>query len=297
MKNKVSKWWIVAVVFIPFFLMFCLHIGIALGTYFKIDFNVPNVDASTWFVFYSSYLGGVMTLAGVMITIEHERKIHKYEKALQDIENEKQQIGQAIREINTMLPSMLYQQFNSLPITPTGYNGNDIAAIRCRISEELQKASSHNISLMFFTDVYSQNNECAVCKNPCKIKESLPKLQKTYETIENKILDALVKIDAYIQKAEANACYTALVRNFEKANALCISSQKEAEYSEDLIREYQNHIVELQPLHDEIQKILVDMSDIIQKKIPQLMALGREYIAVKQTNAYHQCFGKEREKK
>ena len=75
--NKLSKLWIAAVVVIPFILIFCLHIGIALGNYFGININVPNVDASTWFLFAGSYLGGVMTLAGVMITLKHERKIHQ----------------------------------------------------------------------------------------------------------------------------------------------------------------------------------------------------------------------------
>ena len=80
MKNKLSKWWFLVVLAIPFFLMLCLHIGIALGNYFGININVPNVDASTWFIFCGSYLGGTMTLAGVMITLKHERSIHQYEK-------------------------------------------------------------------------------------------------------------------------------------------------------------------------------------------------------------------------
>ena len=51
MKNRLSKWWFLVVLAVPFILMFCLHIGIALGNYFGININVPNVDASTWFVF------------------------------------------------------------------------------------------------------------------------------------------------------------------------------------------------------------------------------------------------------
>ena len=80
MKNKLSKWWFLAVLAIPLFLMLCLHIGIALGNYFGININVPNVDASTWFIFCGSYLGGIMTLAGVMVTLKHERGIRQYEK-------------------------------------------------------------------------------------------------------------------------------------------------------------------------------------------------------------------------
>lgn len=77
MRNKKSLWWIVAVIIMPFVVMLRLHIGIALGNYFHININVPNVDAATWFMFSGSYLGGVI------ITLRHERNIHQYENKLQ----------------------------------------------------------------------------------------------------------------------------------------------------------------------------------------------------------------------
>lgn len=107
MKNRLSKWWFLIVIVIPFLLMFCLHVGIALGSYFGININVPNVDASTWFIFCGSYLGGTMTLAGVMITLRHERSIHQYEKALESIEKERNGLGKVICELNLFAPSIL----------------------------------------------------------------------------------------------------------------------------------------------------------------------------------------------
>lgn len=96
MKNKLSKWWFLIVIAIPFLLMLCLHIGIALGNYFDLNINVPNVDASTWFIFCSSYLCGTMTLVGVMVTLRHERSIHQYEKSLESIDKERESLGKAI---------------------------------------------------------------------------------------------------------------------------------------------------------------------------------------------------------
>lgn len=104
MKNKFSKWWILLIVAIPFILMLCLHIGIALGNYFGITINVPNVDASTWFTFASSYLGGSMTLVGVMFTLRYERKVQHYEETLRNIEIEKDKLGRAICELNIFHP-------------------------------------------------------------------------------------------------------------------------------------------------------------------------------------------------
>lgn len=108
MKNKLSKWWFLVVLAIPFLLMLCLHIGIALGNYFGVNINVPNVDASTWFIFCGSYLGGTMTLAGVMLTLRHERNIHQYEKSMDSIEKEKDALGKAICNLNVFAPSILY---------------------------------------------------------------------------------------------------------------------------------------------------------------------------------------------
>lgn len=82
----------------------------------SININVQNVDASTWFIFCGSYLGGTMTLAGMMVTLKHERGIHQYEKALKAIEKEKDGLGKAIGELNLFIASALYHRFNSLLI-------------------------------------------------------------------------------------------------------------------------------------------------------------------------------------
>lgn len=101
MRNKKSLWWIVAVITLPFVVMLGLHISIALGNYFRININVPNVDVATWFMFFGSYLGGVM------ITLRHERNIHQYENRMENIEREKQTIGNAVCGFNLLAPSVV----------------------------------------------------------------------------------------------------------------------------------------------------------------------------------------------
>lgn len=178
--NKLSKLWIAAVVVIPFILIFCLHIGIALGNYFGININVPNVDASTWFLFAGSYLGGVMTLAGVMITLKHERKIHQYEKLLENIDKEKERLGKTICELNVFAPSIIYQKFMVMQVTQDGYNVSEIAAIRSNILEEMAKINKLKSETMFFTDIYAITSGC---RKSCRIKEILPEIQKIYDTM------------------------------------------------------------------------------------------------------------------
>lgn len=195
MKNKLSKWWILVVIAIPFLLMLCLHIGIALGSYFNIHINVPNIDASTWFIFCGSYLGGSMTLVGVMITLKHERSIHQYEKSLETIDKEKDGLGKAICELNLFAPSSLYLQFNCLHITSTGYDPVEVATIRQQLSEEMQKINTLKLEIMFFTEIYVMPMGCSTCKTHCRIPTILPEFQRIYEKIGNRIFSLLQMID------------------------------------------------------------------------------------------------------
>ena len=218
MKNKLSKWWFLVVLTIPFLLMLCLHIGIALGNYFGININVPNVDASTWFIFCGSYLGGTMTLAGVMLTLRHERNIHQYEKSMDSIEKEKDALGKAICDLNVFASSTLYQQFNSLYITSKGCDPAEVAVIRQQLSEEMRKINALKLETMFFTDIYAMTAGCSACKNPCRVRSILPEFQKIYEKVGNKLFELLQIVDAYVVVSISNALYQALVTNCQQSN-------------------------------------------------------------------------------
>lgn len=290
MKNRLSKWWFLVVLAVPFFLMFCLHIGIALGNYFGININVPNVDASTWFIFCGSYLGGTMTLAGVMITLRHERSIHQYEKALETIEKERDGLGKIICELNLFAPSILYQRFNSLRITSTGYNSVEVATIRQQLAEEMQKINTVKLKAMFFTDIYAVLSGCSTCKNPCRIPTVLPEFQKTYEKISNRIFTVLEMIDSYIAVCDRNAIKRALVMNCQELNQQLQSRGQSPKYGETELKGYESEIVNVESQQNDIIAALTEVSKYSQAEIPQLNALAREYITTKQQNAYKNCF-------
>ena len=290
MKNKLSKWWFLVVLAIPFLLMLCLHIGIALGNYFGININVPNVDASTWFIFCSSYLGGTMTLAGVMITLKHERSIHQYEKVLETIEKEKDGLGKVICELNLFAPSILYQRFNCLRITSTGYDSVEVAAIRQQLAEEMQKINTVKLKAMFFTDIYAVLPGCSTCKNPCRLPTILPEFQKTYEKISNRIFTLLELIDSYIAICDRNAIKRALIINCQQLNQQLQLQGQPPKYNEAELRGYESEIINVESQKNDIIAALTEVSKYSQAEIPQLNALAREYIATKQQNAYKNCF-------
>lgn len=294
MKNRLSKWWFLVVLVIPFILMFCLHIGIALGNYFGIDINVPNVDASTWFIFCGSYLGGTMTLAGVMLTLRHERNIHQYEKSMDSIDKEKDALGKAICDLNVFAPSTLYQQFNSLHITSKGYDSAEVAAIRQQLSEEMRKINVLKLETMFFTDIYAMTAGCSACKNPCRVLNVLPEFQKIYEKIGSGIYNVLQMIDTYVVICERNALHRALIENCRQNNQQNQLIGQPPKYDECEIKKYENEIVDVTSQQNDIIAAIVEVSKYNQNEIMQLSALARDYISIKQQNAYNKCFlGKE----
>lgn len=292
MKNKKSMWLIAVVVALPFIVMLGLHIGIALGNYFHININVPNIKAADWFMFFSSYLGGSMTLIGVTITLQYERNIHKYEKLLENIDKEKDELGKAICELNLFAPSTLYQRFNSLQITSTGYNSAEVAAIRQQLAEEMQKMNAKKIAIMLLTDIYAMTIECASCKKPCRVQTILPEFQKTHEEICEKIYNVLCTIDTYVVTCENNAINQALIKNYNQINQQLQLSGKSPQYDEAVIKECKSKIVDVKPQQEEINKDIIEICNYNKDKIQQLIGLAREYIFIKKQNASKQCFSK-----
>ena len=238
MKNKLSKWWFLVVLAVPFILMFCLHIGTALGNYFGININVPNVDASTWFIFCGSYLGGTMTLAGVMITLKHERSIHQYEKALETIEKERDGLGKVICELNLFAQNTLYQRFNGIRITSTGYDSVEVSAVRQQLAEEMQKINTtlqmidtyiaacnqNAIRRALIANCQKTNQQCQLCGQPPEYGESEINRYESeiinVESQQNEIIAALTEIGKYTQTEIPQL--TALAREYialKKQNA------------------------------------------------------------------------------
>ena len=264
MKNKKSLWWIVVIIALPFVIMFGLHIGIALGNYFHVNINVPNVDAASWFMFFGSYLGGVMTLVGVMITLRHERKIHQYEYSIDKIGKESEEIGKLICDINLLAPSTLYTQIVEMRAASPIVSASDLIELRVHITEEMHKVLIAKTELEFATDIYLMVKNCAACKTSCRIQEIAPKFIETYDLIGSKIYDTLSKMNNYILAIERNqACKSAGL---------------------------EHQVVDLTAHQNEISTAIEEIAKFNQNEIQQLIGMGREYVEQKKQNAYKNCF-------
>lgn len=285
MKNRFSKLWILVIVIIPFLLMFCLHVGIALGDYFNVNINVPNVDASSWFMFSGSYLGGAMTLVGVMMTLKHERNIHQFGEELKGIDIEREKIGKIICEIDLYAPGMVFQNFCSLAITREGrYNLNEISSIRYQILEEQKKINTAKLEMESFTDIYS-SFQCDGCKEPCRLPLVVQEFQKIFTQVGSKQYELLQKIDFYIYNSYNNALNKAMIIELSNVNTADSGYSKEP-----LIREYQSKLVPLDSKKEDIEASLKEISNYNQDEIQRLIGLSKEYIFIKKQNARKKCF-------
>lgn len=226
----------------------------------------------------------------VMITLKHERSIHQYEKVLDSIDKEKDALGKAVCNLNIFAPSTIYQRFNSLRSTNEGYNPAEVAAIRQQLAEEMQKINAAKLEAMLFTDAYTIPAGCTNCKTTCRIPAILPEFQKTYEKVGNRIFTLLQMIDSYIVICNQNALRKALIANCQQANQQCQAFGQPLKYDEFEIKRYESEVINTESQQNEIIAAMTEIGKYTQMEILQLTALVREYVAVKQKNAYKNCF-------
>ena len=190
--------------------------------------------------------------------------------------------------------STLYQQFNSLYITGKGYEPVEVAAIRQQLSEEMRKINALKLEIMFFTDIYAMTAGCSACKKPCRVQSILPEFQKIYEKVGSKLFELLQIVDAYVVVSVSNALYQALITNCQQSNQRNQALGQPPEYSEAEIEIHKSKIIDIEPQRENLLALMNEVSKYNQNEIQQLSALAREYIAIKQQNAYKKCFhGKE----
>lgn len=260
MKNNQHRWWIVGIVAAPFVLMFFLHIGIAVGQYFKIDINVPNIAADDWFMFAGSYLGGAMTLLGVMATLRYERRIHSYQLMIQGIEKEKELLNSIINRIDIYAPSICYLDFSSVLSIKEWNKRPDFSAVRRKIAEAMSALNQGRIDLNIGTDMCCQPAECTSCKNTCRMPSVRIEFQNTYATVNKYLFDTLTLLDTFIVDHYQNAVKDELINLYRENIAQCQAAGKPSQYGEKDIQDIQKLKKDLSIQQAELEKRLGEVS-------------------------------------
>lgn len=290
MIDKLKKCWFLWVVIIPFVLMILLHIGIGIFEYTGFNFNIDGIDASDWFMFCGSYLAGVLTLGGVILTLQHERKVHQYQIRVEKINKEKDLMVKAISELDFFSISIIYNHFRELEITNTGYRGFEIAEIQRRISEKQQTLNKCMVVISADTEIYvNMNQQCFGCKTPCGLSNICEQFREIYDRIFKDLYETLSLLSQHVEQCETNALRDILIKQYQQENLQCLAGQP-LPHSQEKIRNEELLKFDVSQNIDKLKESTNRIAGYTQKEIPQLIGLTREYYDIRMKNAERICF-------
>ena len=285
MKNKRLWWWIPGIATAPFILMLCLHLGLAIQRYFRFNINVPNVEAADWFMFAGSYLGGAMTLLGVIVTLKYERRLNQHQQRIQSIEKERERLFSIINRLDVFAPSSCYLNFTSVMSVKEWNKRPDFTDVRRRIVDSMRELNQSSRDLQLGTDMCAQSADCARCKHICRLPTVQAEFRNTYTYMNTYLFDTLKLLDTYIVDQYQNAAKDELIYLYRENIALCQSQGTVSQYGEKDIDDIQKLKKDLNPQNAELEKRLNEISAMNQKEMVCLINQVREYCALRIQNA------------
>lgn len=285
MKNKRLWWWIPGIATAPFILMLCLHLGLAIQRYFRFNINVPNVEAADWFMFAGSYLGGAMTLLGVIVTLKYERRLNQHQQRIQSIEKERERLFSIINRLDVFAPSSCYLNFTSVMSVKEWNKRPDFTDVRRRIVDSMRELNQSSRDLQLGTDMCAQSADCARCKHICRLPTVQAEFRNTYTYMNTYLFDTLKLLDTYIVDQYQNAAKDELIYLYRENIALCQSQGTVSQYGEKDIDDIQKLKKDLNPQNVELEKRLNEISAMNQKEMVCLINQVREYCALRIQNA------------
>lgn len=289
-KNKAPKWWLLAIVATPLLLMLCLHIGIALGQYFGININVPGIGAADWFLFAGSYLGGAMTLLGVVATLKHERSIHRHQLMIESIEKEKALLNSIVARLDFFAPSICYTEFASALSIYELNKHPDFSSARRRIAESMSSLNQASTDLLIGTDMKCQPTECNQCPHPCRLPAVRSEFCSIYDAVGKQLYDVLAQLDAFVNDTYQNTIADKLINVYQQEMAQCKNTGTVSSHTERDIELARQRKVDLAAKKQELDVALQDIANCNQQERVRLINLSREYISLRLQNAKRDCF-------
>lgn len=290
MLNTLKKYWVGGVIGAPFILMIILHLGIAISEYTGFNFNVEGINAADWFMFAGSYLGGAITLCGVVLTLKHERKVHQHQISIDAINKEKELLVRIISQLDFHSISIIYNHFRELKVTDSGYNGVEVAQIQKRISEIQRTINEQLILITASTEIYANmTQQCSGCKTPCSLSKTCEEFREIYDRITKDLYETLSLLSQHIEQCESNALKDVVIRQYQSENAQCVLGQPLPHPPEEL-RIAESLKTDVSQNKTKLIESTKRIAEYTQRDIPQLINLIREYYIIRIKNAERACF-------
>lgn len=123
---------------------------------------------SEWFSFFGSYLGGVATFIGVVLTIRHTYKVHMRQEHILKIEKEGEALSHLMGKMN--IPQFCvtkFHDFKALPIASPSQNIIHMQNILSSISQYKEDLNSELTRASLLCDIFSRELQCEKCQKQC----------------------------------------------------------------------------------------------------------------------------------
>ena len=273
-----KRFYMLVLMILPLTLMFLLHMCIAIGNYLNISININNVFAKDWFMFYASYLGGCMTLVGVIFSMSNERKLSQFQIGMEAIEKEKMKLASLINQINVFLPVTILQHFLGLAILKDGYDAKEIAIIRRMIIDELNNIFIAKREMLLLTSIYIPFADVYDSKQQGDLLTMQHQFQKRYELVVDDIYKCLQSIDTYINIENNNMRYKCMIILCKERDDL---ANRVGEKCKDERVMYESKIVNTTEMINEITSAARKIMLYNEKEIWELTNLSINYTKYK----------------
>jgi len=258
MKYNLKKYWLLIAI-LPFAIMILLHIGIFINKLTNINFNIPNISAADWFIFAGSYLGGVITLGGVILTIKHERTINLKQVRLSEVFQEKEKLGEILSKVNLYAPEAYYQEYSS--ITETQSSNENLSSIRKALVEEKGILSSLRNEFIFSTNVWINAKAYNESEQKCELNMVSHEIVELYNKINSILFNTYITFDDLISLYQSR-------ENFEKN-----ITEKHADYCD----------IDVFDKNTELMIQLDIIRNMEYNEYEKLITLCKKYIEIKNT--------------
>ncbi len=283
MIGKLKKHWVWGVVAAPFVLMILLHLGIAIFEYTGFNFNIQGVDAPDWFIFAGSYMGGVMTLVGVILTIHYQRKSNFKQQKFTEILKERETLGNIISRLDLLGPSGCYQEYTSLVSAEYAQIPN-LSNIRRNIVDKMGILNQLRAEINLSTDIMAMPTECASCNHQCRLISLRPEFQVLYTTVNQNLLDAYAALDTFIVASLNNCLIEERKLISMQQNYAAQSQGKAIPYTQSFFNELDSRKIHTKDLEQKVRDKLNIITGMNSNEYVRLITLCREYSFIKIQN-------------
>ncbi len=293
MQNKRLLWWGFLIILTPFVIMLFLHACIAIQQRYKFDFNVQGIAAADWFMFAGSYLGGAMTLLGVVATLKHERNVHRHQQMIESIHKEQDALCNIINGFNVLVPLACDVEITSALNNQGIDQTPDLSEAKRRIMEQMSLLLRNKAELHLQTNMCCASPQCENCKKPCRLPKVKEEFRQTYNTVYNGLYDAYEKLNTFASVIIRNSECDQQIHRITKIISLSKEIGEAAEYTEEDIEKLKGQKRDIEEAQTLSFQALQVVADFDKNEIIQLISLVREYTAILEANAARKCFGKE----